>query len=165
MARLRRCLCIASLAAASGWLIAAAGAAGPQQTLLAASDPVELGAAPVRVALSGPASLPSGRQVYLVLHDLRATAQPGVVYDVYLGLPATGAAPGPADPRYVGTINFFAAGPPANAGRTVSYEVTRMLRRLQAEGALRSGISATIAPEGVPEAAGATIGRIELVAQ
>lgn len=154
MPRLRRCLCIAFLAAA---------AAGPE--ILAAADRVELGAGPARVTLSA-SHLPVGPQVFLVLRDLRAAAQPGVVYDIYLGLPAAAAVPGAADPRYVGTFNFFAATSPAGTGPTLSYDVTENLRRLQAQGRLQAGITVTIAPEGTPAApARARIGRIELVAQ
>jgi tyrosinase len=70
------------------------------------------------------------QRVYLVLQDLQAQAQPGILYNVYLD-PPSGAAPGPASTP-AGTINFFDAadhGPGHSAGMSrrrkfYSFDVT-----------------------------------------
>jgi hypothetical protein len=114
----------------------------------------------------------SGRRYFLVLSDLRAAAQPGVVYDIYLGL-QPGANPGPNDPRLVGTLNFFGVAPP-NTTRNLSrsYDVTQTVRALQSQGLLDGPLTVTIVPGAGSSADNAgqpvaqpSIGRIALMAQ
>lgn len=134
---------------------------------------------PVRVELS-PASeekkslsayLARGEHIYLLLKNLATQEQPGVVYQVYLDLPA-GSVPAKDDPHYAGTINFYAAarrtGPEASAPSGFrSFDVSDVLRGLQKQNLLTDNTSVTIIP-----ATGKTnpnarpvIGRIELVTQ
>jgi hypothetical protein len=142
--------------------------------VIATAGPIELKAAPVQVSLDG--TLASrldalgGRRLYLVLQDIRTNEQPGVLYHVYLNLPA-GSQPGENDSHYVGSFNFYNAvvteqgGPPANA-RLQSYDITEIARNLRARGRLSDRTTVTLNPSGTPvSAARPLIGRIELVVQ
>jgi hypothetical protein len=150
-----------------------------QATLISRSaGPIMLGADPVRISLS-PGDIPgkglaarldtleSGRSIYLVLRDLSTVEQPGVLYHVYLDLPATGA-PEKNDPHYVDSISFFDAG---GAKRTDgssfrSFDIASVARTLKARKLLADQTSITIVPGGVPDAeAKPTIGRIEVIEQ
>ena len=118
-------------------------------------------------------NLPAGHRLYLVLKGLSATQPPGVVYHLYLELPP-GATPAENDPRYVGTFNFFNFVPLPDADRSArdastpaySFDVTDIVRTLQARGLLGDSISVTIVPGGRPaNGAKAVIGEIALVEQ
>jgi hypothetical protein len=155
--------------------LAACIPAAPSGRLLAASAPgaTAIGPAVRRVRLL-PACGPDGRgidlaarlaagrgrRVLLVFEDLRAGAQPGVLFDLRLG---TGRAAGGA---VIGTLNFFAAQKPGMAARprVVSYDVTRAVRALAAEGGIAGGLVLSVQPAGVSEPrAKASVGRIALV--
>jgi hypothetical protein len=114
------------------------------------------------------ATLGPGKHLFLILGDLRATAPPGVVYGVYLGLPP-GPIPDAPDPYFVGTLNFFAVTPPAAAAQPFrSYDVTGPMKTLLSIGLPDASLAVTIVPVGAgPESSSAqpTIGRIVLVAQ
>jgi len=96
------------------------------------AGPTKLGGARVQVALA-PTGVPTAAavgdptgKVYLVLQNLQAHAQPGVLYNIYLDASATAAG---ASATPVGSINFFgAAHEPAHsatAGRSFySFDVT-----------------------------------------
>jgi outer membrane protein OmpA-like peptidoglycan-associated protein/subtilisin family serine protease len=109
----------------------------------------------------------SGR-TYLVMRNIRADAQPGVVYHVYLSLPA-GAAGQAAQQHYVGPLSFFDAVPMPDhgghfIGKTRRFDVTAITRRLRAAGQLGDEPSVTIAPAGQPpSAAQPVIGEISFV--
>ena len=145
----------------------------------AAADDVQLGTRPVRLPLrdgGGAAAfaeeIPEGLRTYVKIEDFAAQAQPGVVYNVYLGLPE-GADPAESDRHLVGTINFFGAVPHGDEGhgaghgegmpeRFVSFDVTEVARRLGDDAAP----SVTIAPVGQPAAeARPVLGRVALVDQ
>lgn len=144
----------------------------------AAADDVQLGTRPVRLPLrdgGGAAAfaeeVPEGLRTYVKIEDLAAQAQPGVVYNVYLGLPE-GADPAESDRHLVGTINFFGAVPHGDEGhgahaeamaeRFVSFDVTEVARQLGDDAAP----SVTIAPVGQPAAeARPVLGRVSLVDQ
>ena len=149
----------------------------------ATSGPVALGAAPVHVTMKSPPAAPANamafaavgatlgpsKTVKLLLDNLTADGQPGVLFDVYLDLPA-GTAPDPDGPNYAGTINFFAVNPPHadHGGQPVaqnfSLNVTRMVRELAAAGKLTDTPSVTIVPQGAPDAAAKpAIGGIRIV--
>jgi hypothetical protein len=166
--------------AALGLLALLAGVPGPgaQQLpvneTLAAAGRVALGGETVRVPLEPGtgAALPrrltdlGGRRLFLVLENLEAAVQPGIVYEVYLGLPP-GAAPSASDPHFVGTLNFFAVGPPNTAARSRSYDVTALASRLASQGSA-DGLAVTIVPtqpSPTAAAANAAIGRIALAIQ
>ncbi|HEY0439683.1 MAG TPA: tyrosinase family protein [Xanthobacteraceae bacterium] len=141
---------------------------------------IALGAHPIRVNL-GPtqeSAAPFSEQIeavgdatrlYLVLGNYRAEAQPGIVYHVYLDLPASPTAP-PREGLYIGTMNFFDAVPhgghPMAGGKTKSFDVTDVVTRLRAEGRLGDAPSVTIVPAGRPASeARPVIGEISLVRQ
>jgi hypothetical protein len=147
------------------------------KVLAAASLPVKLGPAPIRLTLAPPSAaeeptlslalkaLKPDEHLYLVIRDLRASGPPGVPYDVYLDLPP-GAQPKPEDAHIVGTLNFYnsVGALASNPGFFYSFDVTEIARSLQARNLLGSRTTVTIAPSGVPEAnAEAVLGRIELV--
>lgn len=136
---------------------------------------IPLGANAIKVNLrqrpQGPAEAQeagAAGKVYLVLRNYRANVQPGVIYHVYLGLPAgtTGQA---AQRHYVGPLSFFGAvahqGHAGHfEGRTARFDVTAIAARLRSAGALAAAPSVTIAPAGAPAAqAQPVIGEISLV--
>ncbi len=147
-----------------------------------ATGPFTLGSGPVRIPLS-PAPLAAdargllasrldalngGRNLYVVIKDLRAEVQPGVLYHVYLDRPA-GAKPLKNDPHYLGAFNFFASdygGPASRSNAIFSYNITSVARKLRARKLLQARTTLTIIPAS-PPVAGSTpaVGRIELVEQ
>ena len=139
--------------------------------VLGQAQSVALGANPVRVVLgSGPPvaarlkALPTGRRVFLVIRHLRATAPPGVVYDLFLGLDTDSKPLGHPNTQPIGAINFFAAVPPNDTAPTISFDITKNLLALSASNGLRNDMAITIVPAGVPAAdAGTVLGSVELV--
>ena len=149
--------------------------------------PVALGAGPVAVTLA-PAgqplsqqleSLAPGKSLYLVVRGLTATEAPGVLYSVYLDLPA-GARPAENDPHKVGIIHFFNARPPGAANAPdaespvntdaekvfFSFDVTPAVRALRERGGLQEATTLTFIPDGQPvPSARAVVGHLELVEQ
>ncbi len=145
------------------------------------AGPIALGAAAVRVELRAAApspgpefavrmrALPDQSKVYLVLKNSVAAAQPGVVYDVFLDVPA-GTTPSTDDPHYAGTINFFGtvgmASMPGGVARTFSLDITDVVRRLGAQNTLSATPSVLIVPSGQPDAAAnPVIGQIQILEQ
>lgn len=133
---------------------------------LAAAAPAPGAAAPagVRELLK---ALPATTTYILRLENVRATAAPGVGYDVYYGL-AEGQQPSRQSPAYVGTLTFFGVASQAMPGmampqitRTFSFYVT-----LPVQQALNGNAAdkVTLVPTGKPkEGAAPTIGSISLV--
>jgi tyrosinase len=155
----------------------------PQRRAAVLSGPVLLRAQPVRINLepSGAAAvlgddiinrvrtLRADRRLYLVLRNLQTQIQPGVVYQVYLELPAVASA-GAARNFLVGTINFFGAEAhehgAAVQNRFFSFDITQLARTLVARSRLSANPSVTIAPAGQPAAdASPVIGEITLYEQ
>jgi hypothetical protein len=158
-----------------------------QPELLAkAPHAAELGATAARVTLlpvagarnEGPVlgldpAHPS-RRTFLVLKDLHAWAQPGVLYDVYV-LPTRGGRLNNAS--YVGPINFFDAqfhdhgnGAMGDVlGQNLnSFDITELLRRIARSGNpnAREALLVTIIPGGKPASdAKPLVGSIELTRQ
>jgi len=151
----------------------------------AAGAPVTLGAAPVRVSLPTQTgdedfSLTAGvetldqRRLYVVAKGLETQVQPGVLYHVYLGLPA-GSDPQGHESHYVGSLNFFGSHgghgethdvTPSGPEKFVSFDITEVARRLKTEDALDAEPSVTIAPAGEPDsAAQPVLGELTLVEQ
>jgi len=151
-----------------------------------AAGPVELSARPVRVTLTFTAStsqpsasfasqlaaLRSDQEIYLVLKDVRVAEQPGVLYHLYLDLPA-GADARAQEAHYIGNLNFYNAVAPGSSEAETSkgsifrsYEISGLARNLQARRLLSEATSLTILPAGAPASeAKPVIGRIELVKQ
>ncbi len=172
---LGRMLCMALGAGLAGAAAepAAGGAGlpdGMQRVIASAPGPIQLGVAPVVVtpvvaagAAGGEralgdllANVASHGRVYLVLRGLTAKAPPGVLYHVYLDLPA-GFEPPADDPRHVGTISFYEAVVPAgmrapdlDRAPGASYEISATVRQLQSRGLLSGLTTVTILPAGRP---------------
>jgi tyrosinase len=146
----------------------------------APSHALALGRGPVRLELEHSATnknrllvdelkaLGTERSLYLVLKDLQTNAQPGVLYDVYLDLPASGSTNEATD-NYVGTINFFNADHThtgAASQQFYSFDVTDLARKLQSKGGVPEKPSVTIAPAGEPAGqAKPVVGDVSLVEQ
>jgi hypothetical protein len=172
---LGRMLCVALCAGLAGAAAepAAGGTDSPggtQRVIASAPGPIQLGASPVVVTPVVAAGAAGGGQalgdvlsrvasqgrVYLVLRGLTAKAPPGVLYHVYLDLPA-GFEPPADDPRHVGTISFYEAVVPAgmqapdlDRAPGASYEISATVRELQARGLLSGLTTVTIRPAGRP---------------
>ena len=186
MSRFRiRSLAVAIAAAVAAAVVSPhiAAAAANELDVIATSaknGPVALAAGPVSVALAPPAgaaasvgerlaAVKAGRTLHLMLTGLRADTQPETIYQVYLGLPS-GTAPTPDSASYVGTFNFFnaAIGDAANGAgdrsRFFSFDVTDLVRSLQARKLLGDTVSITLVPTAPPTAAaGPVVGEIALV--
>jgi len=122
------------------------------------TKPVVLGAAPTRVAVSLPKAK-SSRRLYVVIRGLRVDVDPGVLYHLYLDLPA-GAKPAANDPRFIGTINFYGVPPNASPDRAFfTFDITDSARKLRS----KKDTTITFVPGG-PAAPGAkvTIARVEI---
>ena len=113
-----------------------------------------------------------GGQVFLVVKDLHAWAQPGVLYHLYLS-PGEGHATLDRA-HYVGNINFFDAQFHDHGTSTAMdmalgenrfiFDVTDLLHGFQRSGTLtaRDALRVTIAPGGRPEGGSPMVGSIEL---
>jgi tyrosinase len=155
---------------------ASAVAAEPETLATSAGAPVALGTAPTTVTLAPAtgktlsarlATVGQDRKVYLVAKGLGTDAPPETIYQLYLGLPP-GTAPSPDGVHYVGALNFFnVVGRGTGADpRFLSFDVTGLLKSLQARKALGDGMTVTIVPAGTPRAGvRPVIGEIALVAQ
>jgi hypothetical protein len=133
-------------------------------------DAIRLASEPVVVVLDGPAASrlsAASSHVFLRIKDLRAQKQPGVLFHIYLDLPA-GAHPRKDDPRYVGTFNFFNAAmgtePPPGSSQALAFDLRPVVQELRAKGMLSKQTTITILPVGVCEAESRpSIGRLELI--
>ena len=108
------------------------------------------------------------RNVFLVLKDVQALQDPGVIYQVYLNV-APGSVPAPDDSGYVGTLNFFSIhGEHAGhgGGPVLAFSASDALRKLESQGRNVSAPTVTLVPEGdFAPAAEPRIGSISLVSQ
>jgi len=150
---------------------------GKSMTIAVAGGPVVLGNGPTQVVCEATdlalrvRTLTPNQRIYLVLRELHAAEQPGVLYRLYLDLPKD-SQPEKNDVHYVGSLNFYNAvsleGAPAgpNAGFFRSYDLTTLLKTLQQREALSDRTTITIIPSRAPAmSAKASIGRIEIVEQ
>jgi tyrosinase len=108
-------------------------------------------------------------QIFLVLDGIQAHEVPGVVYDVYVGVPQD-KTPEANDPGYVGTLNFFDAhGEHADhggSGISVAYSAADALRAQQQRGGTELRPTVTLIPQGtLAPGAGPKIGNISLVSE
>jgi hypothetical protein len=112
------------------------------------------------------------QHLYLVLRDLNATEQPGILYHLYVQLP-NGVRPSIHDLRHAGALNFFDAVLPrgdtfgtGGSRRFRSYDISAIAKELVAKNKMTDRMIITIIPAGVPAAnARPVIGQIELVEQ
>lgn len=152
--------------------------AAPVARKIGSAGSLNLAAAPVRKALTVTmdeslpthvGKLPAGKRLYVVIKNLMTNVQPGVIYHVYLELPA--ATPAAKGKEYqIGTINFFDAehamhGDSAEE-RFYSFDITDLARQLRAKNALTATPVITIAPIRTPASeAKPVVGDISLVEQ
>ena len=157
-------------------------ATAPTEVKATVTTRMTLGDAPVRATMSLPAAPLAGRpalmrfaaprgarNLYLVLGDITLGARPKqLVYDVYLDLPA-GATASPADPHYVGTMDFFHIATGHSHGSSshhssVVFNITDVVKKLQQAGGLAAEASVTLIPNGQTQAStDATVGSIQLI--
>ena len=111
-------------------------------------------------------TLPANAKVILVVRELSADQQPGTQFRVYFELPE-GRTPTDADPHEVGRIAFFNE---VRAGREDaptswrSYDITQVVRTVQALGMIQGPLTVSIIPQRPPAAdAKAVVGEIELI--
>jgi tyrosinase len=134
--------------------------------------PVDLGATRTTVRLAPtapenqlstmlgvPGAAPAGRLI-VRLRDVQVQDSPGIVYKLYLDLPAD-ASPEVATQHFVGIVNFFGVVPAGGhgghaghggAGQVIEFDVTRLAASLAASGSLASETSVTLIPVGEPAA-------------
>jgi hypothetical protein len=88
------------------------------------------------------------RRFTLVLRGLSVDADPHIGYFIFLNFDE-GTKPCKEDAGYVGAINFFGMPRTSDgAGRSVSFEVSSVLVRLQQTGRLNGPLSVTFVPTG-----------------
>jgi len=173
---------------ADGNSLSLAGAGSKDELSLIAetTEPVTLSGRQTRIVLRPTASagstdktlaerfgaLTAGRRIYVVLRNLRATQQPGVLYRLYLDLPADQKTTRTNARHVVGIFNFYNADAaddfqsPDRSQKFFSYDVTDLVRTLRAQNRLSKETTLTIIPTGTPATdAKVSIGRIELVEQ
>ncbi len=104
---------------------------GPR-TLMTAEQPTTLAAGPTRLSMRLPGEAVRGRArsaitdpartLVLRVEGIKVDAQPGVIYEVYVGLPA-GQKPEPASPHFVGTLSTFGAEHAGGEGMTAAWPI------------------------------------------
>jgi tyrosinase len=120
-------------------------------------------------------ALAKGKRLYLVVKDLKTEVQPGVLYDLFLELPAK-ATDAQRKAHHIGVLNFFNAhghqkpgheeAAKNDTGRFLRYDITRLAKELQSQNVLKESPTLTIAPSGQPDAdAHPVIGEIAIVEQ
>lgn len=170
-----------ALAAGIAGNLSACGSAASQPAapaLLAHADgPIVLGAAPARVGFtsaSAPlvslatllATIRGEQRLLLVLRGVTTERQPGVLFQLFLDVPA-GDLPDPNGSHYVGTLNFYRATPAgAGAESFESFDITDAARAVEPLQMRDETTTVTIVAVGTP-AAGARprVGRLEIVRQ
>jgi tyrosinase len=159
----------------------AAEALGPRTAVAGEASGIALSDKPVSVTLSltGPeassnpnfparvAALAGNKRLYLVLRNLQADSQPGILYGLYINVPenATGAK---RAAHFVGTINFFNAMPHEHetSKKFVSFDVTSRVRQLRSANLLNDKPAVTLIPFGSPAGdAKPLIGHLSVVEQ
>jgi len=109
-----------------------------------------------------------GRKIYLVLNNLQAKAQPGVMYDVFLNLPA-GAAASARNEYRVGSVNFFDSvshWDHAAMSRFRSFDVTSFVKTQRKAVPLGANPVVSIIPRGTPAVGAETVvGDVAIVRQ
>ena len=91
------------------------------------------------------------------LNSVQAHAAPGIVYKVYLDLPAN-ASPDVAGEHFVGVLNFFDKAMPRQEGsaamamgKTVAFDITDVAQRVRRQGEEDRDFKVTLVPTGAPK--------------
>lgn len=155
------------------------------QVIAENQGPISLTSAVTRVTLKPTASgnlknyftsrldqMPLNRRIYVVVDGLRTTDQPGVLYWLYLDLPANQKPSGNKSEHAVGSLNFYNA-PGDDAGgsaikdtRFFSFDITETLKKLRAQNRLSDETTLTIIASGTPAAnSNPRVGRIRVIEQ
>ncbi|MBI3796463.1 MAG: tyrosinase family protein [Deltaproteobacteria bacterium] len=116
-------------------------------------------------------SLAPGRQLYLILKELQAKANPNVLHGLYFDLPQGATPSGANDPHFVGGLTFSEAIGTDHTlhdhvhGSTFAFNITETLQKLNANKMLGATANAiTIVPTGTPAAhAEPIIGQIAVI--
>jgi hypothetical protein len=127
-----------------------------QRTLMTAEQPTTLGATPTTLTMRMPSAAvrerargaitAANRTLVLRVEGIKADTQPGVIYEVYVGLPA-GVKPDISRPEYVGTLSTFGAGHAGAEGFSAAWPIdAAAARALQASG---DNVAVTFVPRGV----------------
>ena len=142
---------------------------GPLESVGVSTNAMELTGRPARTAIRlGPTerrdlteAAPVPRGYVLTFERIRYDRNPGVYYEVYLGL-REGETPDPRGPHYAGNLAVFALKPHGRQGAeageqsALSLDVTRAIERLRAAGRLGSGdLSVSFVPRGITPPGGA----------
>lgn len=150
------------------------------QVIAENESPISLTSAVTRVTLKPTASgsltsrleqLPLNRRIYVVADGLRTSDQPGVLYWLYLDLPANQKPTGNKSEHAVGSLNFYNAlgddaGSAVKDTRFFSYDISETLKKLRAQGRLSDETTLTIIASGTPAAnANPRVGRIRVIEQ
>ncbi len=119
-------------------------------------------------------TLPNEKRVYLLVKNLSAKMQPGVLYHLYLDLPQ-GVKDEKATPHFVGTVNFFDSVPHGDVHENMAkksperfyqFDITDLAKALEAKNLLTASPTLTISPTGQPnEKASPVIGEISIIEQ
>jgi tyrosinase len=112
------------------------------------------------------AKLAPEKQIFLVIKNLKADAHPGVTYQVFLDVPA-GRSLAQASAHRVGTINFFdAVMQHGQSSKFFSFDITDIVKGLQANRLLQDKPVITIVPAGKPAAdAKPVVGEVSILEQ
>lgn len=157
------------------------------KTTEADAEPIKLGAAPIKIAMNmipaandTPATpflehvkgLKPERKLSVLFKGLKAKAAPGIVYQVFLDLPAE-PTPEQLKLHYVGTLNFFDAvghdnhtQENANSGmsKPVPMRITKVAKTLREKNMLAAKPTLVIIPQGTAEeGAMPTIKEVQIV--
>ena len=115
--------------------------------------------------------MPLNRRIYVVVDGLRTSDQPGVLYWLYLDLPANQKPSGNKSEHAVGSLNFYnALGDDAGSAikdtRFFSYDISETLKKLRAQGRLSDETTLTIIASETPAAnSNPRVGRIRVIEQ
>jgi hypothetical protein len=141
---------------------------GPLESVGVSTNAMELRGRPARTAIRlGPtarrdptAAAAPPRGYVLTFERIRYDRNPGVYYEVYLGL-REGETPDPHGPHYAGNLAAFALKPHGRQGAeageqpTLSLDVTRAIERLREAGRLGGDLSVSFVPRGITPPGGA----------
>ena len=134
-------------------------AIGGPRTLIA----LEAAAGAEGAAADLAAGRPTGGDPALLVHDLRADAPPGVLFDLYLVGPEA-EPPSARDARLVGSINFYGANPVRSGFER--FELADALAELRRRGEVSAARlpSLLVVPQGtVAPGSAPALGRVELI--
>jgi len=141
------------------------------QTTRLAMTTAKVPQAPQEAFTAHVAKLAPDKRVYLVIKNLRSDTHPGVTYQVFIDVPS-GRSLNQASAHRVGTINFFGAvthhevAPNQPDSKFFSFDITDIVKGLQANKLLQDKPVVTIVPSGKPAAdAKPVVGEVSILEQ